>query len=230
VTAPKRPDPAPSPRRPRQRVHGGGSSSQEVVPLAVVNALYSGLLKVIKKGQPDLALRIESWRQEFSREFVLRAARDGQAAATAWLVAELCAARLPDLRATKSQEEDARITGQYDELMRRLEPIFQQARSAAARNRQAAPLIAAVTGRAVDPDALPTAGSLPRFLKEYLGWSPVRLSRARRRAGRRGAVALTKAMELLALVSRDDAMHGQARAVLSRVRRETLSYIARYKP
>jgi hypothetical protein len=186
------------------------------------------LLKLLAKGKRVADTRIEDWLREIGTEFTLRDARDGRTVATAWLIAELRAGHLPDFRATKSREADARLINEYEQLTERLKPIFRAARSAATRKRLAASIIAEVTGRSVDPQELPTDSSLSRFLHEILRTTPVNLSRARSRARRRAVGLLTKAKDLLELACRDVSTQREARAVLSMLRREVPSAFARH--
>ena len=65
-------------------------------------------------------------------------ARDGVDAATTWLIEELRAARLPDLRATKNLKQDIHHVNQHYTLRVALKPIFQAARSISDQNLRAA--------------------------------------------------------------------------------------------
>jgi hypothetical protein len=113
-------------------------STPDVLPLATGQALFDGLLSVIRKLNPRYASRVNVWLKNAGEEFEYRRARDGVDAATTWLIEELRAARLPDLRATKNLKQDIHHVNQHYTLRVALKPIFQAARSISDQNLRAA--------------------------------------------------------------------------------------------
>jgi hypothetical protein len=204
-----------------------------VLPPAVVQALFDGLLSVIKKLNPHYAPRVNKWLKNAGEEFGYRHARDGVDAATTWLIEELRAPRLPDLRATKNLKEDSRVVNRHYELTLALKPVFRK-RSISNRNLQAAPIIATVLGRRVDAGTLPKDRRLAQFLHSLLVTNAVTLSRARRRLARYDRYLLSKAGAYLELATKDTAADPSVRALaesaLDVLRRETPPFVNRYKP
>jgi len=232
VPASKRPKSA-NLHRSRRRAVASHHSFRDVLPVTVVQALHDGFLSVIKKINPRYAHRAELWLKNVAEGFRYRTLLDSTEAATAWLIEELRAARLPDLRHDKSLPDDVRHVRMHWELAQVLEPIFRKVSSIETRTLQAAEAISRVTGKKVNPDTLPREKALHQFLHEYLGTTPVRLSVARRRVSRHVSSDLTRAVALLKMarkLTNDPSRKGRITKALTLLRRRAFPLVNRYKP
>jgi hypothetical protein len=209
-----------------------GSPSGALAP-AALQALFDGLLSVIGKLNPRYASRVNVWLKNAGEEFEYRRARDGVDVATIWLIEELRAARLPDLRATKNLKQDIRHVNQHYTLRVALKPIFQAARSISDQNLRAAPVLAKVLDRRVDAETLPKHRHLAQFLHSLIGTNTVSLSQARRRVARYNRGLFSEAVAWLELATKntaDPSASARAKSALEFLRREALPLVNRYKP
>jgi hypothetical protein len=106
---------------------------------------------------------------------------NGDSHAYTWLLAELRAGPLADLRVGKSLPADDVLVRTYDALRQALSPLFRSVHESEQRRQQAAPIVSTVLRRAISQEALPEERTLPTFCCALLRTTPVNISRARRR-------------------------------------------------
>ena len=162
-----------------------------------IKILYAAVMRAVHVNDSQLARRCRRWLRDLIHGYRIRSVQNDPLQAERWLLQQLRTVRLPDLRPGKSLLNDVELLARFNQLRRKLAPLFATGSNAVARNRSAAPIVSRVLGHSVRPQDLPATAKLTEFCHAVLGTSGLQLSRAKRRLGGSAAGQIQDAIDVL---------------------------------